>query len=391
MFLDCSRCDEAFLKREVTFIDYVRNREDSDVHVLVTTQRTGSGGTQYLLQFIGHGPFRGVDQSLTYSAPQTATADEIRGGFAQLFKLGLVRYAAESPLADRLGVTFNETRGEHAAPVRDPWNFWVFRIGGGGNFAGEETSSTKAINGSLRASRTTEQWRSAFSVNANYRESRFKVDKNDDGSGTVLSVRRDNGVDGLVVKSVTEHWSLGLSASAISSTFRNYDLRVRVAPGVEYNVFPYSESSRRKLTVEYTVGVDANDYIEETVFGRTAERLVDHRLELGLGLRQPWGSAAAQVNYSQFLSDPSKYSVGAEGNLNVRLFKGFSFNISGDVVRPRDQIYLRRGTATTEEILLRQRQLATNYSYFLGFGVSYSFGSIFNNIVNPRFGGAGGF
>ncbi|NUR56216.1 MAG: hypothetical protein HOQ29_17375, partial [Acidobacteria bacterium] len=93
----------------------------------------------------------------------------------------------------------------------------------------------------------------------------------------------------------------------------------------------------------------------------------------------------------QFLSDPSKYSVGAEGNLNVRLFKGFSFNISGDVVRPRDQIYLRRGTATTEEILLRQRQLATNYSYFLGFGVSYSFGSIFNNIVNPRFGGAGGF
>src|ERR687889_2782963 len=105
VFLDCNRCDEAFLKREVTFIDYVRNREDADVHVLVTTQRTGSGGTQFVLQFIGQGAFRGVDQSLTYSASQTATSDEIRAGFAQMFTLGLVRYAAESTLADRLHVT----------------------------------------------------------------------------------------------------------------------------------------------------------------------------------------------------------------------------------------------------------------------------------------------
>ncbi len=392
IFLDCNRCDIAFLKREVTFIDYVRNREDSDVHVLVTTQRTGSGGTQYLLQFIGQASFRGVDQSLTYSAPQTATADEIRAGFAQIFKLGLVRYAAESPLADRLRVTFSRPPdSQPAAPEHDPWNYWVFRVGGGGNFAGEETSSSKSVNGSLRASRTTEQWRHAFSVNANYRENRFQVEEEDGGSGTVLSVRRDNGIDGLAVRSLTEHWSLGLSAFASSSTFRNYDLRMRVAPGIEYNLFPYSESSRRMLTVQYTLGYDSNNYIQETVFGKMSEQLIDHRLGLGLGLRQPWGSASAEVNYSQFLSDPSKYSIGGEGNLNVRLFKGFSFNVSGDIVRPRDQIYLPRGEATTEEILLRQRQLATDFSYFFGFGVSYSFGSIFNNIVNPRFGGAGGF
>ena len=50
-----------------------------------------------------------------------------------------------------------------------------------------------------------------------------------------------------------------------------------------------------------------------------------------------------------------------------------------------------RDGATTEEVLLRQRQLATGYQYFVNFGVSYSFGSILNNIVNPRFGGGGGF
>ena len=80
-----------------------------------------------------------------------------------------------------------------------------------------------------------------------------------------------------------------------------------------------------------------------------------------------------------------------EGFSEIRLFKGFSVNFFGEYSRTRDQIYLPRGEATTEEILLRQRQLFTGYQYFFNFGVSYSFGSILNNIVNPRFGGGGGF
>jgi hypothetical protein len=53
----------------------------------------------------------------------------------------------------------------------------------------------------------------------------------------------------------------------------------------------------------------------------------------------------------------------------------------------RDQIGLRREEATSEEGLVNQRQLATSYRYFIFFGVSYTFGSIFSPIVNPRFGG----
>jgi hypothetical protein len=52
---------------------------------------------------------------------------------------------------------------------------------------------------------------------------------------------------------------------------------------------------------------------------------------------------------------------------------------------------LRRGDASNEEILVRQRELATGYEYEFGFGISYTFGSIFNNVVNPRFRNVGGF
>src|SRR5436190_12714105 len=105
VFLDCGRCDEDYIKKEVTFIDYVRNREDADVHVLVTTQETGGGGSQWTLKFIGLGAKnQGADQTLTYNSSATATGDEVRAGFVEVFKLGLVRYAVNTPIVDRLRV-----------------------------------------------------------------------------------------------------------------------------------------------------------------------------------------------------------------------------------------------------------------------------------------------
>ena len=53
-----------------------------------------------------------------------------------------------------------------------------------------------------------------------------------------------------------------------------------------------------------------------------------------------------------------------------------------------DQIYLAKAGLTRQEVLLRQGQLATSYSAFLFAGLNYTFGSVLNNVVNPRFSGA---
>jgi Protein of unknown function, DUF481 len=389
MFLDCSFfCDENFLKQEITWVDYMRDRRDADVHVLVTTQDTGGGGTEYTIKFIGLGPFAGVEQTLRYSAPQTATADERRKAIAEVLKRGLVRYVSESSLASRLRITLAEQTGaaKGAVPQKDPWNLWVFRANVGGSFNGEQSTKSQSLRGSLSANRTTDAWKLTFSASAGYSDNSYQLSDTE----TFKSVTRNIETDALAVKSLTQHWSLGLVGTTQSSTFLNYDLRVRIAPGIEYNFFPYSQSTRRMLTLNYTVGFDSNDYREITIYEKTEEKLLDHRFETSLSLRQPWGTASASVNVLQYLSNPSKYSISAFGGTNVRLFKGFSFNVFTDLSRTRDQIYLPRGEATPEEILVRQRQLATGYQYFINFGITYSFGSIFNNIVNPRFGGGGG-
>jgi Protein of unknown function, DUF481 len=388
VFLDCEPCDEDYLRTEITFINYVRDRKEADLHVLVTTQPTGSGGTEYTLKFIGLERFAGVEQTLQYVAAQTNTEDETRRGFAQVFKLGLVRYVAETPLASKLNVTFAAPKeASAAAAVRDPWNFWFFRVGLNGNFEGEESQSERSIEGSLSANRTTDNWKMIFGIEGDYSTQTFTLD---DGE-IFTSVARELDAEGLVVKSLTDHWSAGLTGAAGSSIFSNYDFRARLAPGMEYDVFPYSQSTTRMLTFLYTIGPEVADYEEETIYGKTSETLLSHQLEASLDLRQPWGSASSSVEFGQYLNDADKYRVSAFGALSIRLFKGFEVEVSGEASRRRDQLSLRRGDATNEEILVRQRELATGYQYEFNFGFSYSFGSIYNNVVNQRFRNVDGF
>ncbi len=49
-----------------------------------------------------------------------------------------------------------------------------------------------------------------------------------------------------------------------------------------------------------------------------------------------------------------------------------------------DQVSLRKGDASVEDVLLRRRELSTAYQYNAYLSVSYTFGSIYNNVVNPR-------
>ncbi|MEO5895828.1 MAG: hypothetical protein ABIS06_09025, partial [Vicinamibacterales bacterium] len=179
MFLDCGHfCDESFLKREITFVDYMRDRKDADVHVLVTTQSTGGGGTEFTVKFIGLGRFAGVEQTLKHISTQTSTSDEIRNGIADTLKRGLVRYVSETPLARHLKITFTDPGAgatKAADQKKDPWNLWVFRTNLGGSFNGERSTKSRSFRGSGSANRTTDDWKLSFSLSSNYSSNEFDL------------------------------------------------------------------------------------------------------------------------------------------------------------------------------------------------------------------------
>jgi hypothetical protein len=133
------------------------------------------------------------------------------------------------------------------------------------------------------------------------------------------------------------------------------------------------------------VGSVNNTYIERTVFGKDKESLWEHNLSLGGRMNQKWGNLYAQASVDQFLNDTQLYSLDFGVGVSIRLFKGFNFNVDGNYEIIRNQINLPAGDVSLEELLLQQQQLQSGYNYFVSVGFSYSFGSIYNSIVNPRF------
>ncbi len=384
VFVDHCPCRLDYVRLEIPYVDYVRDRTEAQVHVLFTQQRTGSGGRSYTLEFIGHERFEGRVNTMRLATPQDATDDERRETLVRYLKLGLVPFLNETRAVNQLDVSYTPPAGgdENTAAAADPWNFWVFRTNLNGSGSSEASSKHISTSGSFVADRTTEQWHLRFYGRSDYTERRYNFT-----DGTKLtSYTNSYDASAFVAKSRGPHWSVGGTGSLHSSTTDNQRAAIRLAPALEYSLFPYSEFQRRQLTFTYTLGVTDVDYYELTLYGKTQETLFDHSLRISWDLTQPWGNFSLSVAGNQYLHDLSKYSVTTSIDGNFRLFRGFSLNLSADASRVNNQLYLPLGGASEQDVLLELRQLATSYRLSGRLGFSYTFGSIFNNIVNPRLG-----
>ncbi len=388
VFLDCRRaCDESYVRDEINYVNYVRNQEDADVHLLITSQRTGNGGEEYTLNFIGGNEFMGIDRTLTYFSAESDTQDESRLGLNRYITRGLFSYLMDRPIAEDLSINYEATEGSSQSDAQtDNWNYWVFDISADTDIEGEESENEFSLRGRISAERITPEWKFEFDVSQFYERQTFE---DDEESRTFI--RESRGTDLLLVKSLSDHWSAGISTEASHSTRDNYNLRIEGSPAVEYSVFPYREFTEREITFMYRVTGGYYDYNEITIYGKNSERLMQQQLSSDIEFTQPWGEFSANINYSAFLHDFSKNRLDTEVRLDFRIFRGLSIYTSGEYAWINDQLSIPAGDITDEEQLLNLRQRLTSYSYEVRFGLEFSFGSIYNNIVNPRLGGRGRF
>ena len=398
----CDACDGDFVKNNIGFVEFVVDSTAADVEVVALgDEKTDQ---PWRLAFIGRGRFAGRDRVLSLSTASLATTIQIRRELVRVLKLGLVEYAAETATGPQLDITVRDlwaspspvivnidgpelnvrVRGlpqPAASTAEDGWNSWVFQINADADGSGEQSSFDTTYNASASANRTTAGSKIRIGVSRSLNRSSFTV--SDDV--TIKARVSDWRADALIVKSLGSHFSLGVVSSVAGSTFSNEKFAARVSPGIEYDIFPYGESTRRSLTIQYTAGQAYYDYEAETVFGKLTERVAQQALNVSLGLRQPWGHAGSTFVFTQQIREPDRTRTTLLANLGVRLSRHFSVNGSGTYSRIRDQFTLEKGEATEEEVLLRQRQLATGHRYSVSLGFSFSFGSLSNATVNPRF------
>ncbi len=375
VFLDWPGADLAALRGELPFAALVPSPDEAQVEVRAVTAGDGS----VRLEFTGLKEFAGEVNALTYKPRPGETPEETRREAARLLRIGLVRYAAKTPAAKHMSVRFSDQ--VKPTSVTDPWRFWVFNLGVDQFAMGELQYSDVMYSGNFSANRVTPQIKIRTSLYGNLHRQRFDVE-----GESIRSSSENYGFEGLVVKSLGEHWSVGAFLSMSSSTYSNIKFSVVPMPALEYDVFPYSESTKRQLRILYKLGYVYGTFRELTVYDKLRQGLFAESLSATFEIKKPWGTMEAGLEGSHYFFRPFTYKVGLNAEVSFRIWKGLSFEVDGSYSKIHDQIYLPKAGATPEEILLMLRELETDYEYYVSVGLNFRFGSLRSNVVNPRFG-----
>jgi len=387
VYLDCGDCFPEYLRDEIDWVDFVRDPRDAAVHLLSSSRETGGGGREVVLRFVGRDRFDGHNHDLRAITLSGDTENTRRAVILRTAIVGLLDYVAHDGLPPDVDLSVDTARASRAAaPAADPWNFWVFEIAGQASLEAEESTRDRQWGIDVTADRVTEQWKVGVGAEIEHQHETFDLDEDDPFEVD----QRERSLDFFLARSLGPHWSFGVDGRAETSTFGNTKVSIQAAPAVEYSFFPYSEYATRQFRLQYQAGVERATYNEITLFDKLEETLWRHELSATLDQRQPWGSVEVGAEWSQYLHDRALYRLEVDGELSLRVTRGLEVEIDGSASRIRDQIALPRRDATPEEVLLRLRELRSGYDVRFSFGLSYRFGSIFNNIVNPRFGGNGG-
>ena len=396
IFLDCNapNCNPQYFRTEINWVNWVNDRTVADLHVIVGAVNTGSGGREYQLDFIGVNAVEPYEEQQRYNQLATDTQRESLDGLTLALGLGIAQWASTHGYGGLVhlqgvdpevgGATQRLVSQEE---VDDPWNLWVFRINGNVNRSSEETAKNTQFNGGFNASRVTPTWKTSTNAFMNHR----RIYRQLSGGREFRDYPTDWRVGQLVAYSVAQHWSIGVTGSVARQTQDNQLLQVRMNPALEYSFFPYEEATRRSLTVFYTVGPTYHKYFETTIYDRNRELQFAHSLELSFDSQQQWGNAGVSLRASHYLHDFNLSNRSMSGNVNYRITRGVSIFAQGNVAWVRDQIYLSAGGATDDQALLNLRRQATDREDSFSLGLTFQFGSIFNNVVNNRFTGIQGF
>ncbi|MGK7369497.1 MAG: hypothetical protein ACNS64_04730, partial [Candidatus Halalkalibacterium sp. M3_1C_030] len=375
----------SYIRQEVPFVDYVRDKEDADVHMLITRQRTGSGGTEFTLRFIGREAFTGQDNTLVYVSPNSDTEDEERIGLVRYIKIGLVPYVSETSAIDDLNIIYDDTDQLQTAVDQDKWNNWVFELGGNAFFNGEESRNSLFLSGGVSADRVTEDWKINLGYDYDYNRRAFTDEDSLGNEITDVFITRGQRFDGRLVKSISDHWSAGIFTEAFSSSRNNIDFSWQASPALEYNIYPYSEYAQHEISFLFLVSSSYFDYDEITIFNKQSEFLIKPQIRSSMDFTQPWGEIEGRLNVSAFMHDLNKNRVDLRLEFDFRVFRGLELSIDGRYSLINDQLSIPKGDISDAEQLLNLRQQLTSYSFGGSIGIEYSFGSIYNNVVNPRF------
>ncbi|GET31321.1 hypothetical protein PbJCM13498_01840 [Prolixibacter bellariivorans] len=380
-FLDCHDCDFSFVRQKLKFVSFVRDPKEADVQILVSDSKTGSGGKKYYLNFIGLNSLKGQDFEYGYTSNQLDSDDDIRRGLLKRLETGILQYYSKTGYFDELDINLGMRDGKRVVDkYNDPWKKWVFQVDAGSYLKMEASKNEYSLNTEVQSEKVTEAWKTKFKGEYNIDHESYL-----DNGEKIVNNQNSTDFSANYIKSLNPRWSAGIFGEYLSDTYINTKNSERLYAGLEYNIFPWDMSNRKVFILRYTTGVQNYVYYEETIYNKIREIRAYQAIKLELQLVQPWGTIESSLEGSNYFHDFSKNKLTFNSKFSVRLAKQFSVygKMKAQVVH--DQLYLSKGDASLEDVLLQRRKLATTYEVKMEIGLRFTFGSIYNSVINERF------
>lgn len=383
VYLDCNSCDVTYIRSNITFVNYVRDQDDASVYLNIKDLRTGGGGREYTLIFSSLNeavPAR--SDTLRYISSSTDSGDERRSGLNRYIKIGLVPFVSGTVALETMDIFYEkpEETEDDEEELTDPWRGWVFDINVNSWLNGQSTEHDLGLYGGIFAEWITDEWKIRTRLRGEI--NRRSVELED---GTSTSNRDWGEYWGIYAYSISDHSSVGFYTKTNFSRNSNIRSNFELSPTYEYNFFPYGEYQERRFLIRYRLTPYYRTYYETTILGHDEQFLVYQNLYALLRYDRPWGRINVSVSGSNYFHDLSYNRLEFHPSFNIRVTRGLSVNISGRYRIINDQISLPEADQSDDCYALGNCQRPTAYDYRISFGLSYTFGSIYNNVVNPRF------
>jgi hypothetical protein len=379
VFIEGIRLDFDYMRRNMKFVDFVNDPAVSDVHIIINNRISGSGGQVYSLMY-NNNTFENLsDFTLTCTTASSDTQEERRKIITDAISMGLMPFVNQTEVANKISLRYRGKQETQKVQTDDPWNNWTFRGSLNGSVDLEESRKNFNYSYNLRADQVTEDWKIRNMGSMSVRTREYINDGESYRSKNVT-----NYISSSVVNSLSPRWSAGAFFSYHNSNYSNIVYSVSLKPAIEYNIFPWDVSDRKVFTLAYYVGPEWKKYYEETIYGLFEEKLWEQSFRLDLQLVQTWGEIEAGLKATNYLQDFSKNRITFDTELSIRIVRGFSVNFDFRAENIHDQIYLPKGEASLEDILMNRVKLPSSFELYTGIGVRIQFGSIYNNIVNNR-------
>ena len=374
-YIEC-RCDENYLKQETSFLEYVRDQDLADIEIFVRDERNPTGSRSFEIKIDGNNDYEEISSITVAVGYANDTSSTLRDKLLNKLKLALVPFLDKGNYNLKVDIDSNF---EDLSNNDDKWKNWVFELSGSYNNDKEESRQTNRYEIEFEIDKLTEDWRIGMELKRN--ESNRKFFSEDD---VYTSNRKSTSFNGRIVRSISDHFSAGAFFGLYQNTYENVDLNRYIAPAIEYSFYPYEDVLSKEVTLAYRIGVGKRDYIEKTIYGFEKQKLSSQTLSLNIRFRQKWGNISSYLNATQFLNDGSKKRFSLRSDLDIRVYEGLAVRLSGNINLIREQYNLAAGSTSIEDLLLQQRQIATDYRTNFSVGLSYTFGSIYNSIINTR-------